>query len=147
MKYAWIENTQIRDTVSADPFTVFHEEIAKFYSTEVPDEASNGDGWVDGQLIKPEIVEATVPEPATTAKRLPKVSVIEWKMLFTAQERIAAKTSVDPIIQDLQELMNDPRTVNVDLNLKSIQDALDYMTSIGILEVGRKEEILLGEVK
>jgi hypothetical protein len=44
-------------------------------------------------------------------------------------------------------LLNDPRTTTVDLSLESIQDALDYMTSVGILAVGRKAEILTGEVK
>jgi len=77
----------------------------------------------------------------------PTVSAIQYKMLFTSAERIAAKASVDPVIIDLQDLLNDPRTTEVDLSLQSISDALDYMTVNGILAVERKAEILTGVVK
>lgn len=50
------------------------------------------------------------------------------------------------MIVDLQELMNDPRTVNVDLSLQSVSDALDYMTGLGLIAAGRKAEILTGVV-
>lgn len=147
MKYAWIENEVIRDVVAGTPSDYFHPDIAKFYNTVVPDEAANGDSWFNDQLIKKEVVEPVAAEPQVAAVTPPVVTVIEWKMLFTAQERIAAKTSIDPIIQDLQELMNDPRTTVVDLGLGSIQDALDYMTVLGIIAAGRKEEILTGKVR
>jgi len=97
---------------------------------------SAGDLYVDG------VFEPGVPTPPVP----PKVAVIEYKMLFTSAERIAVKASADPVIIDLQELMNDPRTLNVDLSLKSVQDALDYMTHLGILADGRKEEILTGVI-
>lgn len=77
----------------------------------------------------------------------PVVSAIQYKMLFTSAERIAAKASTDPVIMDLQELLNDPRTNSIDLSLQSISDALDYMTYIGLIVIGRKAEILTGEVK
>ena len=51
MKYAWIENGRIRDVVSGDPAEVFHPDIAKFYDTPVPQDAANGDGWIDGQCL------------------------------------------------------------------------------------------------
>lgn len=52
---AWIENDRIRDIcLGGDPFACYHPDVAKFYDTEVPDDARNGDGWIDGQLIKPE---------------------------------------------------------------------------------------------
>lgn len=145
MKYAWIENDKIRDVV-INPQEAFPAEIAKFYNVEVPEQSQNGDHWSQGVLTK---FTLTPPEEVSVEPTVvvpPKVTVIEWKMLFTTQERIAAKTSTDPVIQDLQELMNDPRTVNVDLSLVSIQQALDYMTVIGILAPGRKDQILLGKV-
>ena len=37
MKFAWVENNKIRDIVSVDPYSIFHEEIAKNYDTEVDD--------------------------------------------------------------------------------------------------------------
>jgi hypothetical protein len=59
MKYAWIENSRIRDICQGgDPSACYHPDVAVFYDTEVPDDAVNGDGWVDGVLVKP-----VVPEP------------------------------------------------------------------------------------
>lgn len=77
----------------------------------------------------------------------PTVSAISFKMLFTSAERIAAKASTDPVIIDLFDLLNDPRTTSVDLSLQSIDDALTYMTTIKLIAAGRKDEILLGVVK
>jgi hypothetical protein len=136
VKPGWKKITEIIDgnltanTVFKNPYT----------SIETYDE------MVDGSpVVKHRYVDST-PVPVVTVKP-PKITVIEWKMLFTSQERIAVKASVDPVIIDLQELMNDPRTVNVDLSLQSIQDALDYMTYLGLIAVGRKAEILTGVVK
>lgn len=142
MKQAWIESGVIRDVAQGDPQALYHPDIAALYGTEVPDDAENGDAFSDGVLTKKVVVAE--PEPEAAAPVPPKVDVITYKMLFTSAERIATKTSADPVIQDLQDLMNDPRTQNVDLALKSVQDALDYMTYLGILAVGRKAEILTG---
>lgn len=62
MKYAWIENEKIRDIAPGTPSEWYHQEVAQFYNTEVPDDAENGDGWVNGALVKPEPV---VIPPAT----------------------------------------------------------------------------------
>lgn len=54
MRKAWIENERIRDIAPAgDPFGFYHPDVAVFYDTEVPDDAVNGDGWIDGVLVKP----------------------------------------------------------------------------------------------
>lgn len=142
---AWIENAQIRDVCHGTPDELYHPDVAKLFDTEVPNDAVNGDGWVDGRVVKPVIVAPTPVD--TQAPKPPKVTVIEYKMLFTSAERIATKASTDPVMVDLQELMNDPRTVNVDLSLKSVSDALDYMTYLGIIAPARKAEILTGVVK
>jgi len=83
---------------------------------------------------------------AVALAKPPTVDVITYKMLFTSTERIAVKASTDPVIIDLQDLMNDPRTENVDLSLQSVSDALSYMTYIGLIAPGRKEQILTGKV-
>jgi hypothetical protein len=59
MRKAWIENDRIRDIAHSEPFDIYHPDVAVFYDTEVPDDAVNGDGWVDGVLVKP--VEPYVP--------------------------------------------------------------------------------------
>lgn len=64
MKYAWIENGQIRDVAWTDPEKIYHPDIAKLYDTQVPDDAANGDGWVNGQLVKP----VPLPPPPPPAR-------------------------------------------------------------------------------
>lgn len=65
MKFAWIQNDRIRDIAHDDPALIYHPDIAAFYNTEVPDDAVNGDGWVNGQLVKPEPALPAPPAPRT----------------------------------------------------------------------------------
>jgi hypothetical protein len=143
-KKAWIENGLVRDVAHADPLTIYHPDIAALYSADVPDDAANGDAW-DGEVLTKPTPPAPVEPPVEVVKP-PTVGVITYKMLFTSAERIAVKASLDPVIVDLQELMNDPRTTVVDLSLQSISDALDYMTALGLIAPGRKAQILTGEL-
>ena len=53
MKYAWIENNQIKDIAQGNPSEIYHPDVAQFYTAQVPDNAQNGDGWVNGKLVKP----------------------------------------------------------------------------------------------
>lgn len=142
MKKAWIENNQIRDIALGDPASLYHPDVAVFYDTDVPDEAQNGDGWVNGQLVA-----RPTPDPAAPDVVYPTVSAIEFKLLFTSPERVAIKASGDPVVQDFFSLVEDPRLTSVRLGLKSTQDALAYLEVVGILAVGRKSEILTGAPK
>ena len=54
MKYAWIENNMVRDVAHDEPSKIYHPDVAVFYTTQVPDDAVNGDGWINGALVKPE---------------------------------------------------------------------------------------------
>ena len=145
MKYAWIENNRIRDIAPGNPAEFYHPEIAKFYDTLVSDDAANGDGWVNGALVKP--VPAPAPTPAEPTP--PQVSPVQFKLLFTPQERVAIKAAqaTDPVIEDFMDIVNDARLTHVDLSLQSTQQGLDYLTAQGILAEGRKAEILRGEVQ
>lgn len=62
MKYAWIENNRIRDVAHSNPSEIYHPDVAAFYTTQVPDDAVNGNGWVNGQVIKP-VTPAPQPQP------------------------------------------------------------------------------------
>ena len=62
MKYAWIENNKVRDVAPGNPAEFYHPDVAVFYNTQVPDDAANGDGWVNGALVKP-VVVAPTPAP------------------------------------------------------------------------------------
>ena len=52
MKYAWIENERIRDICEGgNPADCYTANVAAYYNTLVPDEAKDGDGYVNGQWI------------------------------------------------------------------------------------------------
>ena len=83
MKYAWIEDEKIRDICQGgDPAKHYHPDVAAFYTTEVPDDAANGDGWVDGQVVKPVIQEpAPLPKSWTVEdvrKGLTLAERVKW---------------------------------------------------------------------
>lgn len=81
--------------------------------------------WIDEDGV-------TCPdENFTTGEPLPAnlVSVIEFKLCFTAQERaeINALMETDPIVAAWMEVVNDPRCTEVDLNLGGTQSAVEYL--------------------
>lgn len=53
----------IKDVAWTFPNEIYHPDVAKFYDTEVPDDAENGDGWVNGLLVKKTIPESPPPSP------------------------------------------------------------------------------------
>ena len=66
MKYAWIENDKIRDICQGgDPVDFYTPNVAIYYDTLVPDEAKNGDGYVDGQWIPVPPPPPPPPPPQT----------------------------------------------------------------------------------
>jgi hypothetical protein len=73
-----------------------------------------------------------------------EVSPIEFKLLFTSSERIAIKSSNDPIVQDFYDITSDPRLTKVDLGLDSTKNAIAYLVSVGILTQERADAILAG---
>ncbi len=96
-------------------------------------------------LTKPVIPDPVPVEPPAPVP--PKVSPVEFKLLFTAQERVAIKASTDPIVQDFFSIVEDPRLTVVDLALRSTQDALAYLEMLELIAAGRKAEILTGVVQ
>lgn len=139
--YAWIENDIIRDICEGNPSECYHPDVAQFYSVEVPDDASRGDGWVDGALVKAPVVEVPAPVPTP-----PIVSVTTFKMLFTSAERIAISSAraSNPVIEDFYSILDDVRTVEVNLSLQSVQDMLGYLVAESLLTEERKAAILTG---
>jgi hypothetical protein len=66
MKYAWIENERIRDICQGgNPEDCYAADVAVNYNTLVPDEAQNGDGYVNGQWIPAPPPAPTIPPPQT----------------------------------------------------------------------------------
>lgn len=139
MKKAWIENNKIRDIANGNPSELFHPDIAVNFNTDVPDDITVGAELVNNTWVNPAAVEATIEAVVVS---VPLLSPVEFKMLFTSEERIAIKATTDAVVQDFMELINDPRLTQVDRNLQSVKDAINYLEMIKIIGTGRAAEIL-----
>ena len=53
MKWAWVENDQIRDYCEGDPTLLYHPDVAVFYNTPIADEVDRGWRLVDGEWTAP----------------------------------------------------------------------------------------------
>lgn len=139
--YARIINDVAVD-VCTDPASNFHPDIAVQFEP-VPDEVQSG--WIrtDGQWSAP--APAPQPEPVPV---YPKVTPVEFKMLFTSAERIAIKDAraTDPVVDDYFDIVEDPRLQVVDLGLRSVQEGIHYLQTIGILTEDRVSQILAGTI-
>ena len=144
MKKAWIENNLVRDVCHGNPDELYHPDIAKFYDTEVPDDAALGDTFAGGVLTKRPIPEPATPEPAVPV--LPKLTPVEFKLCFTPQERIAIKQArlTDPVLEDAFDILNDPRLTFVDLSLASTQGLIDYCVAQNLVTAERAAQIKAG---
>jgi hypothetical protein len=118
MKYAWIENNQIKDIAGENPNEIYHPDVAKFYSAQVPDTAENGDGWINGKVVKPAkqwtttdfrngmtLAEKTkwdsdaVPEIKTVKQELPKERAEASELLdFLVSVNVISQTTAGKIL-------------------------------------------------
>lgn len=133
-----IDNTAV--DVSTDPAAQFHPDIAAQFEA-VPDQVRAGWRLVDGAWTEP-----TPVDPPAPVVENPKVSPVEFKLLFTSQERVAIKAarSTDAIVDDFFDIVEDPRLTFVDLNLQSTKDALSYLVMQELITAERREQILAG---
>ena len=116
MKHAWIENNRVRDVCHGDPALCYHPDIASFYNTEVPDDAVNGDGWENGQLVKPAPIPPAPPAPRTwTADNiragLTLSERVKWDNnsapeIVTAKQEMASAQQLEHTTEVLQMLVD-----------------------------------------
>jgi hypothetical protein len=126
MKYAWIENDKIRDVAHSNPAEIYHPDVAKFYDTQVPDNAENGDGWVNGALVKPVVIE---PTPAAR----------QWTTdNFRTGMTLAEKTKWD------SDAAPEIKTVKAELpkELAGATELLDFLVSTSVISAATKTKIL-----
>lgn len=139
--YARIIN-EVAVDVCTDPAHCFHPDIAVQFEP-VPDEVQAG--WIrkDGRWAAP----APAPQPGPVPV-YPKVTPVEFKMLFTSAERVAIKEAraTDPVVDDFYDIVEDPRLQVVDLGLHSVQEGIRYLQTIGILTEDRVSQILAGTI-
>ena len=127
MKYAWIENEKIRDVAHDEPSKIYHSDVAAFYTTQVPDDAVNGDGWINGALVKPEPPEAPTP-PAR-----------QWTAAdFRTGMTLAEKTKWDN--NSAPEII----TVKTELpqELAGATELLDFLVASSVIGAATKTKIL-----
>lgn len=93
--------------------------------------------WIDANQVNP-------PRSAFT-----RVSPVQFKLLFTPQERVAIKQAraTDLIIDDFYDIVEDPRLAFVDLDLQSTKDAVQYLASKNLIDSARVAQILTGVMK
>jgi len=95
-----------------------------------------------------EALDVVVPQGWTPkAPVLPSISPVEFKLLFTATERIAIRSikTTDDVLHDFMSIIEDPRLTFVNLNLKSVQEGIDYLAMLEILTPERAVEVKTGE--
>lgn len=142
MKFARIVANHAVDVRTESPEGFFTPEVAAQF-VEVPDEVQ--DGWLlnDGAWLAP-----ATPGPDPKPTESPKVSPVQFKLLFTATERVAIKTARDNdlVIDDFYDIVEDPRLTHVDLGLQSTKDAIGYLQSKQLLTAERAAEILTGKL-
>ena len=123
MKYARIINERAVD-IATDPASQFHRDLAAQF-VEVTDEVDRG--WIRDDTGTWSAPPAPEPQPEPTPEPA-KVSPIEFKLLWRPTERVNLRTlrETDPFLEDLWELVEDPRITQVDLGLTSTQQAVTY---------------------
>lgn len=146
MKYARVINNTAIDVRVESPEGFFTPEVvAEFVS--VPDKVENG--WIKTGT------SWNAPEPVVPVDPVivyPKVGPIHFQMLFTPAETVAANDlkATDKVLASFWKLIDDPRTDEVDLNLSSVQNAVEYTltaikaTGVDVDVAARKAAILSG---
>lgn len=116
MKFAWIENNRVRDVCHGDPALCYHPDVAAFYNTEVPDDSVNGDGWVNGQLVKPAPIPPAPPAPRTWTAADIRAGLtlserVKWDNdgapeIVTAKQEMASAQQLEHTTEVLQMLVD-----------------------------------------
>jgi hypothetical protein len=126
MKYAWIENDKIRDVAHDEPSKIYHSDVAAYYTTQVPDNAVNGDGWVNGALVKPVVIE---PTPAAR-----KWTADNFRTGMTLAEKTKWDNDSAPEIITVKEEL--PK------ELDGATELLDFLVSANVISTATKTKIL-----
>lgn len=147
--YARNVNNVATDVTTTDPATIFHPDIAAQFVV-VPNGTVNGATFASGTWTNPVSVP---PTPATPVYEL--LTPMTLYMAFKPQERIAIKSSTDPLVIEFWAMYQLSVQLDkpTDPNLVSVQNALNYLAQpkngtpagAGILESrARVDQILAG---
>jgi hypothetical protein len=130
MKYAWIENEKIRDICQGgNPADCYVAEVAANYNTQVPDEAVNGDGWVNNTLVP--TPPAPAPEPAPRTWNTESV-----RSGLTLADKTAWDNDATPEIKTAKVEFQTPQ------ELAYTTELLDYLVASQSISEASKTKIL-----
>lgn len=133
MKYAWIENEVIRDICPVeDPYSCYTPEIASNYTTPVPDTATNGDGWVNGQVV-PKPIPAPAPAPLPAPRTW---SIGSVRSGLTLGDKTKWDSDATPEIVTAKAEFQTPQ------ELAYTTELLDYLVASQSITVASKDKVL-----
>lgn len=138
-----IGNSAIDVTTTDNVADLFHEDVATQF-VEVPAGTVNG-ATFDG-------TKWTNPAPAIVVVTLAPLTPMTFYLAFSTAERIALKSSTDPIVAEFWDTYQRAERTNtmIDPNLVSVREGLQYIATPkpggpGILaSADRIDEILAG---
>jgi hypothetical protein len=142
MKYARIVDhlvVEIFEHATIRPEDVHPPEVVTLF-VPVADNVDVGWSNATGELLPPPIVE--VAEFVEPPKHILPISPVEFKLRFTAQERVGIYASKDPIIVDWLRILDDQRLTQVDVSLDSTKDAVNYLVSLKLIDSKRVDDLL-----
>lgn len=129
MAWAWIENDRIRDVCHGDPAECYHPDVAIFYDTQVPDNAVNGDGWIDGALVKPEPPPPPAPAPRTW-------SAENFRAAMTLTEKVKWDNDSAPEIVTVKAELATPQ------QQEAVNELLQLLVSAGVIAQASMDKVL-----
>lgn len=92
---------------------------------------------------------STLPTEILPPAEAPRLSPVQFKLLFTPAERVAmdAAKVTDPVLKDFFSIVDDPRLTYVDLGLESTKQAVQYLAAKNLIASDRVAQILSGMLK
>lgn len=103
----------------------------------------DGDPLTFDEYPAPEFLQELVPPvPVLVYDGRRKLSRYEFLSLYTPQERIAIRSSADPVVIDIQAMLD--IALEVDLDNTVTQQSVGYLAMTGLIQPARAAEILRG---
>ena len=131
MKKAWIENSAIRDIAQGNPAEIYHPDIAAFYNVDVPDDAENGDGWVNKKLVKRVIPDVVEPEQAARTW-----SVSDIRAGLTLSEKVKWDNDSAPEVKTVKTEMTSSK------ELADVTELLTFLVDATVISQASMNKIL-----
>lgn len=155
MAWARIVNNAAVEIIRENPEGRYVAEVVAMFRA-VPDDVRIGSTVDDeGVWTHP----APEPEPEPIQQPAPRVSPVEFKLLFTPAERLAIKqarayagedealTGLKFALDDFFDILDDPRLTYVDMGLLSTIGGITSLAAAGLIESARVPEILSGALQ